>query len=75
MVEALPEETKTERQTFAQAARDCNRTWALQFNLERTISDQNDNANLDLDEAIAFIEVVTKDQQALTSLGKTWDAR
>ena len=75
MVEALPEETKTERQTFCQAVRECNRTWALQFNLERTISDQNDNGNLDLDEVIAFIEVLTKDPQALASLGRAWDAR
>ena len=39
------------------------------------MTEHSDNQNLDLDEVKTFIELVTKNRDALSALGKDWDAR
>ena len=63
------------RRTIEEATRESTRYWASSFNLERTMADHTDNASLDLDEVIAFVELITRDRQALNALGGNWDAR
>mmetsp|Transcript_43225 Transcript_43225/g.57196 ORF Transcript_43225/g.57196 Transcript_43225/m.57196 type:complete len:92 (+) Transcript_43225:12-287(+) len=65
------------RRSFAEGARECNRFWAMQFNLDRTMADQQGQtgAGFDFDDLLAFIEIVTRDSEALAALGRSWDAR
>ena len=76
MVQAQPEELQFQRITFCEAARECNRTWAIAYDLEKAMADQQDaNGNFDFDELLVFIEVLTKDPQVLTALRSNWQPR
>ena len=59
------------RRTVAEAVAESNRYWTTTFNLERTMTEDN----VDFDELLAFVEVITRDKQALIALGSRWDAR
>ena len=62
------------RRTFVEAVQECNRIWLKQFNLERTMDDQA-KGGFDCDDLLAFVEIVTRDKDALAVLGSGWDAR
>ena len=63
------------RRSMHEAVRESNKFWASSFNLENTMADHADAANLDFDEVMAFVEVITLDRDALCALGNHWDAR
>ena len=39
------------------------------------MADQAENADVDFDDLQAFVEIVTRDQQAVVALRASWDAR
>ena len=59
------------RRTVAEAVAESNRYWITTFNLERPMTEDN----VDFDELLSFVEVITRDKQALIALGSRWDAR
>ena len=67
-------EDEDRRRTFGEAVQECNRIWVKQFNLERTMDDQA-QGGFDCDDLLAFVEIVTRDKDAIAVLGSGWDAR
>ena len=71
MVEAGPSSSSS----FCLTVRECNKQWALAFDLERTMADRHEHGSLDCDELQAFVELLTRDPAVVTALSDKWDPR